>query len=248
MSISTDRAAIVTGGSRGIGRKVAERLAQEGFAVAVIYAGNRPAADETVATIIQAGGTAHAWAADVADAVAMTKVFDDVEADFGEIDVVVNAAGIMPLGSLTDLDLSELDSVLRTNVRGTFVVDQLAALRARRGGAIINISSSVTRFQNPGNIAYTASKGAVEAITMVLARELRGRDITVNAVAPGAIATEMFEQFLRDGGEKERARIAGQSPLERLGTVEDIAEVVAFLAAGARWVNGQVLFANGGAI
>lgn len=240
-----DRVAIVTGGSRGIGRETADRLARDGFAVVVNYAGNKVEADTAVEELRAAGAAAFAAQADVADETAVAGVFDQAEERFGGIDVVVHAAGIMPLSPLADLDLAVLDRVLRTNVRGTFVVDQQAARRLRPGGAIINFSSSITRFARPGYTAYGASKGAVEAITLTLARELRGRDITVNAVAPGPTATALF----LDGKSDELiARIAGESPLERLGRPADLAEVVAFLAGPGRWINGQVIHVNGGAI
>lgn len=150
----------------------------------------------------------------------------------------------MPLAPVAQMDLDTFDRVQRTNVRGTFVVDQLAARRVRSGGAIINFSTSVTRLQIPGYGAYAASKGAVEALTLILARELRGRDITVNAVAPGPTATPLFFE-----GKTQDAvdRIAAMNPMERLGTPDDIAETVAFLAGPARWVNGQVLHVNGAA-
>jgi 3-oxoacyl-[acyl-carrier protein] reductase len=137
--------------------------------------------------------------------------------------------------------------VLRTNVRGTLVVNQQASRKMRSGGAIINISSSVTRFKNPGNMAYVASKAAVEATTLVLARELRGRDITVNTVSPGAVDTEMFAQFT-EGRPEVREQVAALSPMGRMGAPDDIAEIVAFLATSARWINGQTIYANGGAI
>jgi 3-oxoacyl-[acyl-carrier protein] reductase len=226
------RVALVTGGSRGIGRRLAVRLAGEGYAVVINYAGSTDAAADAVAAIVADGGAAVAVPGDVADEKAIAAVFEAAEREFGGIDVVVNCAAVMPLGPLVDLDLTELDRVVRTNLRGTFVVDQQAARRVRPGGAIINLSSSVTRFRNPGNIAYIATKGAVEAMTLVLARELRGRDVTVNAVAPGAIATEMLDQFL-EGKPEERAGIAALSPLNRLGTPDDIAEVVLFLAGPA---------------
>jgi 3-oxoacyl-[acyl-carrier protein] reductase len=248
MTSTPERVAIITGGSRGIGWKITERLAGSGHATVVNYASNRADADRVVATVTAAGGAAVAVAADVAEEQAVAAMFDLAERRFGGVDVVVNAAGIMHLGSLVDLDLDLLDQVVRTNLRGTFVVDQQAARRLRPGGAIINISSSVTRFANPGNVAYIATKGAVEAITLVLARELRGRDITVNTIAPGAIETEMLERFLEEGGEQARAEIAGLSPMERIGTPDDIADVVIFLAGPGRWINGQVLYANGGAI
>jgi 3-oxoacyl-[acyl-carrier protein] reductase len=248
MSQADQRVAIVTGGTRGIGKQIARRLADQGYAVALSYAGNETAAETTLRELKAKGANAIARRADVAEEADMTTLFDAVENTFGGVDVVINAAAIMPLAPLVDLDLADLDAVLRTNVRGTFVVDQQAARRVRAGGAIINVSSSVTRFANPNNMAYIASKGAVQAMTLVLARELRGRDVTVNAVAPGAVETEMLEKFVNNGGDRAREAIAAGSPMERIGTPDDIAEVVLFLAGPARWVNGQVIFVNGGAI
>ncbi|MER5467876.1 SDR family oxidoreductase [Streptomyces sp. NPDC002935] len=241
---TSPRVAIVTGGSRGIGRETAERLAGEGYAVVVNYAGNAAEADKAVAAISEAGGQAVAFRADVAEEAEVAALFDTAEKVFGGVDVVVHAAGVMTLAPLVDLDLDALDRMHRTNIRGTFVVDQQAARRLRTGGAIINFSSSVLALAIPGYTAYAATKGAVEAMTLILAREMRGRDITVNAVAPGPTATALF----LDGKDEETiARMAAQPPLERLGTPEDIASVVAFLAGpGGRWVNGQVLRANGG--
>ncbi|MEV0558004.1 MULTISPECIES: SDR family oxidoreductase [unclassified Streptomyces] len=238
------RVAIVTGGSRGIGRETAERLATDGFAVVVNFAGNQAEADKTVAAITEAGGQALAFRADVADETEVAALFDAAESTYGGVDVVVHAAGVMTLAPLADFDLDALDRMHRTNIRGTFVVDQQAVRRLREGGAVVNFSSSVLALAIPGYSAYAASKGAVEAMTLILAREVRGRDITVNAVAPGPTATALF----LDGKDEETiARMAAQPPLERLGTPEDIAGVVSFLAGPAgRWVNGQVLRANGG--
>ena len=237
------RVALVTGGSGGIGRAVVERLAKDGFAVGVHYAGNKAKADEAVATILAAGGRAIAVGGDVADETAMSAAFDAVEAAFGGIDVVVNTAGVMLLSPISTLDLADLDRIYRTNIRGTFVVSQQAARRIRPGGAIINFSTSVTRAQFPGYGAYVASKAAVESITLILARELRGKDVTVNTVAPGPTATPLF---LNGKDEATIATLATAVPLERLGQPDDIAETVAFLAGPARWVNGQVVFTNGG--
>lgn len=244
MSSSADRVAIVTGGSGGIGRASAERLAADGMPVVVHYAGNKDRADETVARIMDAGGRAVAVGADIADEAQMAVVFDMAEERFGGVDVLVHTAGIMMLSPLVDLDLDTFDRVQRTNVRGTFVADQLAARRVRSGGAIIDFSTSVTRLQIPGYGAYAASKGAVEALTLILARELRGRDVTVNAVSPGPTATPLFFE----GKSPEQIEgIAASTPMGRLGTPDDIAETVSFLAGPARWVNGQVLYVNGGA-
>lgn len=244
---STDtptRVAIVTGGSRGIGRETAERLAGDGFAVVVNFAGNQAEADKAVAAITEAGGQALAFRADVADETEVAALFDAAESTYGGVDVVVHAAGVMTLAPLADFDLDALDRMHRTNIRGTFVVNQQAVRRLREGGAVINFSSSVLALAIPGYSAYAASKGAVEAMTLILAREVRGRDITVNAVAPGPTATALF----LDGKDEETiARMAAQPPLERLGTPDDIAGVVSFLAGpSGRWVNGQVLRANGG--
>jgi 3-oxoacyl-[acyl-carrier protein] reductase len=244
MANTSQLVALVTGGSGGIGRASAERLGADGFAVVVHYAGNKDRAEETATAVTRAGGRAVIAGGDVADEAAMAAVFDVAEREFGGLDVVVHTAGIMPLAPVAQMDLDTFDRIQRTNVRGTFVVDQLAAQRVRRGGAIINFSTSVTRLQIPSYGAYAASKGAVEALTLILARELRGRDVTVNAVAPGPTATPLFFE----GKSQEVVdRIAAMNPIERLGTPEDIAEAVAFLAGPARWVNGQVLYVNGGA-
>lgn len=243
---TTQRVAIVTGGSGGIGRAVVDRLAADGFAVVVGFAGNQVPADEAVAAVRGGGGTAVAVRADVADEQAVAALFDLAESTYGGIDVVVHTAGQMHLAQVADLDLDVLDTEHRINIRGTFVVNQQAARRLRPGGAIVNFSSSVVGLAFPGYAAYAASKGAVEAMTLILARELRGHDVTVNAVAPGPTATELF---LRGKDEETVARLASQPPLERLGTPQDIAEVVAFLAGPAgHWVNGQVLRANGGIV
>ena len=238
------RVAVVTGGSGGIGSAVAHRLAADGMTVIVHYAGSAAAAEKVVADIAAVGGTAAALPGDVAEPTQMTELFDTVQNRFGGVDVVVNTAGIMLLAPLADMDLDDFDRMHRVNVRGTFVVSQLAARRLRPGGALINFSTSVTRLQQPTYAAYAATKGAVEAMTLILARELRGRDVTVNAVAPGPTATPLF---LNGKSEDLIARIASAAPLERLGTPDDIAESVAFLAGpGGRWINGQVLYANGG--
>ncbi|MEU8694577.1 SDR family oxidoreductase [Streptomyces sp. NPDC048665] len=243
---STPRVAVVTGGSRGIGRATALRLAAGGHAVVVGYAGNRESAEAAVAEITAAGGRALAVRADVADERQVAAVFEAAAEEFGGVDVVVHAAGRMYLAPIAELDLAELDALHRTNVRGTFVVAREAARTLRRGGAFVGFSSSVVGLAFPSYGAYSASKGAVEALTLVLARELRGRDVTANTVAPGPTATDLF---LDGKDEATVAALAAQSPLERLGTPEDIAGVVSFLASPAgHWVNGQVVRANGGII
>ncbi|MEV1001525.1 SDR family oxidoreductase [Nonomuraea sp. NPDC050202] len=240
-----DRVAVVTGGSGGIGQAVCRRLADDGYAVVIGYAG-RPAEAEALAkTIIDGGGRAVAARADVGDEEEVAALFGTAVSAFGGVDVVVNTAGIMVLAPVAELDLAVLDRMHRINIRGTFVVGREAARRVRSGGAIINFSSSMVKIALPSYAAYAASKGAVDALTLILARELRGRDITVNAVAPGPTATPLF----LDGKDQASIdRLAGMAPLERLGVPADIAEVVAFLAGPARWVNGQVLYANGGVV
>jgi 3-oxoacyl-[acyl-carrier protein] reductase len=241
----TPRVALVLGGSGGIGRSVVDRLAADGLAVAVHYSGNKARAEDAVAAVTAAGGRAIAVGGDIAEEADMTAAFDRVEQEFGGLDVVVNTAGIMLLSPLATFDLDDLDRMHRVNIRGTFVVSQQAARRVRPGGAIINFSSSVTKLQFPTYSGYAASKGAVNAMTLVLARELRGRDITVNAVAPGPTATDLF----LDGKDPSVIdTLSKVAPLERLGTPDDIAETVAFLAGAGRWVNGQILYVNGGAI
>ncbi|MBC2123178.1 SDR family oxidoreductase [Listeria marthii] len=241
--MTNKRVAFILGGSGGIGKAVVEKLVAQDYAVAVHYAGNKAKAEALVETIVTAGREAISVGGDVADEAQMISAFDLIEAHFGGVDVVVNTAGIMKLSPIATLDMDEFDLIQRTNVRGTFVVSKQAALRVRTGGAIINFSTSVTRTNFPAYGAYVASKAAVESLTLILARELRGKDITVNAVAPGPTATPLF---LTGKDEQTIENLAKATPLERLGQPDDIAETVAFLAGPARWVNGQVIFTNGG--
>jgi 3-oxoacyl-[acyl-carrier protein] reductase len=243
---SGTRVAIVTGGSRGIGRAVVRLLAARGHAIVVGYTANAAEAEAAVADAAAAGAKAVAVQSDVTDETAVAAMFDEAEAQFGGVDVVVNSAGRMAESTIAELDLEELDSLYRVNVRGAFAVAQQAARRVRAGGSIVLFSSSLVGLYFPTYGAYTAGKSAVEALTRVLARELRGRDVTVNAVAPGPTVTDM----LLDGrSEDELAGLAAANPLERLGEPSDIAEVTAFLASSeGHWVNGQILNANGGMI
>ncbi|MGY1713370.1 SDR family oxidoreductase [Geodermatophilus sp. SYSU D01106] len=237
----------MTGGSGGIGRACAERLGADGFAVVVHYAGNPQRAEEVARAVVAAGGLATTAQADVAAEDQVAAVFTAAESEFGGVDVVVNTAGIMRLAPLAQADLKEggeVDGMVRTNLRGTLVVSAEALRRLRDGGALVNVSTSVTRLALPTYAAYVATKGAVEAMTPILAKEVAGRDVTVNTVAPGPTATPLF----LDGKDEETvARMASMNPMGRLGEPADIAEVVAFLAGPGRWVNGQVVFANGGA-
>lgn len=244
-STTDGRVAIVTGGSGGIGAAAAEHLAHDGYRIAVHYAGGQAKAQEVVDRIMGHGGRAIAVRGDVADEHAMRELFDRVEAEFGGVDVLVHAAGIMPLAPIVDFNLDVFDQIVRTNLRGTFVVSQLAAQRLRAGGSIVNVSTSVTRLRFPGYSAYAASKAAVETLTEILARELRGKNITANVVAPGPTETPLFTNGKTP---EEIQRSAQASPLERLGQPDDIAKVISFLAAPNGWVNGQVVYANGGVI
>lgn len=243
MPVTNTRVALITGGSRGIGRETALRLAADGYETALVYASGRDEADQVAADIAGMNGRAIVIQADVADSVAVEAAFTQAEQAFGGLDVVVNAAGILLRAAIADLDLDDLDRIYRTNIRGTFAVSQQAARRLRSGGAIINFSSTLTRLSAPAAGAYSASKAAVESMTLVLARELRGRDITVNAVAPGPTATAMF---LGSSSEQAVAQAAAGSPFGRLGAPAEIAELVAFLAGAGRWINGQIIYANGG--
>ena len=246
MTETPTKAAIVTGASRGIGAALAERLARDGFAVTVNYARNADQAEALVRTIEAAGGRAIAVAADVSDPAAMRGLFDATEQAFGGVDVLVNNAGIMRLAKFADADDALFDRQIAINLKGTFNGLREAARRLRDGGRIINFSTSVvgTRLETYG--VYAATKAAVETMTAILAREMRGRAISVNAVAPGPTATEMF----LDGKPPELVeRLAKMAPMERLGTPEDIANVVSFLAGPqGGWINGQVLRANGGMV
>ena len=240
------RVAIVTGASRGIGAAIARRLAGDGLAVVVNYAGNAGAAEEVVAGITDAGGRAVACGADIARSEDVTGLFDAAIAAFGRVDVVVNNAGVMTLGPIAGMTDEVFDRMIAINLRGSFNVMRAAAGRLGEGGRIVNLSSSVVGLLQPGYGPYAGTKAAVEAMTMVLARELRGRGITVNAVAPGPTATDLF----LDGKSPELVdRLAKLSPLERLGTPGDIAAAVAFLAGpDGAWIDGQTLRANGGVV
>jgi 3-oxoacyl-[acyl-carrier protein] reductase len=239
------RVAIITGGSGGIGQTVAERLAADGMNVVVHYSSKRSFADEVVDRIRTAGGSAIAVDGDVAEEADMASLFQAADDEFGGVDVVVNTAGVLYLAPLAEMDLDEFDRTIRINVRGTFVVNQQAVRRVRAGGAIINFSTSVNRRAVPTYSAYSASKGAVDAITMILAKELKGRDVTVNTVAPGPVATSMF---LGSRDQTAIDTLAAAPALQRLGEPKDIADIVSFLAGPARWINGQVLYADGGLI
>ncbi|MGN6227350.1 MAG: SDR family oxidoreductase [Dyella sp.] len=246
MSSPTSPIALVTGASRGIGAAIARRLARDGFTVVVNYAGDARAAAAVAADIEAAGGRALTAQADVADPAAVRRMFDAAEAAFGGIDVLLNNAGVLQQAPLVDVDDAQFDRIIAINLKGSFNAMREAGRRLREDGRIINFSSSLVGTLLPTYGAYVASKAAVEGMTPILAKELRGRRITVNAVAPGPTATELFLKGKPDALVEQLAKAA---PLERLGTPEDIASVVAFLAGpDGGWVNGQVLRANGGMV
>jgi 3-oxoacyl-[acyl-carrier protein] reductase len=246
MTDKTSKVAIVTGASRGIGAAVAERLAADGFTVIINYSGDTRSA-ETLARKIEAGdGRALIAKADVSDPNAVRAMFDTMEATFGGVDVLINNAGMMKLAKIADSDDALFDRQIAVNLKGSFNAMREAAKRLRDGGRIVNLSTSVvgTRLETYG--VYAATKAAIETMTAILSKEMRGRNITVNAVAPGPTATELF----LDGKSAELVeRLAKMNPLERLAEPEDIASVVAFLVGpDGGWVNGQVLRANGGMV
>jgi 3-oxoacyl-[acyl-carrier protein] reductase len=243
MSSSTNTA-VVTGASGGIGRAVALRLARDGFAMVVNYAGNAAKAEGVVAEIKAGGRRAIKVQADVASAADVQRLFKETLDTFGAINVVVNCAGIMPLSPIAKDDVEVFDRVISTNLRGAFLILAQAAQHVSPGGRIIAFSSSVLAKSFSTYGPYIASKAGVEGLVRVLNNELRGRNVTVNAVAPGPVATELF---LKDKSQAQIEQFSKLAPLERLGQPEDIANVVSFLAGpDGAWVNGQVLRANGG--
>jgi 3-oxoacyl-[acyl-carrier protein] reductase len=246
MSKQDQQVALVTGASRGIGAAIAQRLARDGFTVIVNYTESAEPAEALVRTIQQAGGQALAAKADVSSPTDVRRLFDAAETAFGGVDVLVNNAGIMTLANVADADDASFDRQIAVNLKGTFNTLREAATRLRSGGRIVNFSSSVVALLQPGYAVYAATKAGVEAMTSVFAKELRGRNITVNAIAPGPTATDLF---LKGKPQELVDRLSKLAPLERLGQPEDIAATVAFLAGpDAGWINGQVLRANGGII
>jgi 3-oxoacyl-[acyl-carrier protein] reductase len=246
MSEQNGKVAIVTGASRGIGSAVAERLGRDGFAVIVNYSGSAAAANALADKITEGGGRALAVKADVSDPGAVREMFETTVAKFGGVDVLVNNAGIMTLSNLADTDDASFDRQIAINLKGTFNTLREGARRLRPGGRIINLSSSVVVLLQPTYAIYAATKAGVEAMTSVLTKELRGRNITVNAIAPGPVATDLFLKGKPQGVIDHLTKLA---PLERLGEPDDIAREVSFLAGpDGGWINGQVLRANGGII
>ncbi|TDW25875.1 3-oxoacyl-[acyl-carrier protein] reductase [Rhizobium azibense] len=246
MASNDNKVALVTGASRSIGAAIAQRLAKDGFTVVINYSGNAAPAEELAQKIEQAGGRALTAKADVSDPEAVRQMFDAAQAAFGGIDVLVNNAGIMMLSSIADADDANFDRQVSVNLKGTFNTLREAGKRLRNGGRIINLSTSVVGVKLETYGVYAATKAAVEMLTAIMSKEMRGRNITVNAVAPGPTATDLF---LNGKSDELVARMAKMNPLERLGSPEDIAAAVSFLAgADGSWINGQVLRANGGMV
>lgn len=246
--MSSQKVAIITGGSRGIGAAVSQTLAAAGHAVVINYASRAEEAEKLVLQIADAGGRALAVQGDLADPATAKALFDAAELAFGGVDILVANAGVLngSLPKIAETTPEDFDRTFAVNVKGVFSLMQQAAVRLRDGGRIVTLSSSVLGMNLPGYGVYAASKAAVETLSRFLAHELRSRQITVNTVAPGAVATELFFA----GKTEERvAQLAKIPPLERLGQPDDIARVIAFLASEAGgWINGQLIRANGGAV
>jgi 3-oxoacyl-[acyl-carrier protein] reductase len=246
MTNETNKVAIVTGASRGIGAAVAERIAADGFTVVINYSGDAKSAEALARKIEGTGGRALTAKADVSDSNAVRGMFDAAEAAFGGVDVLVNNAGIMKLAKIADSDDALFDQHIAVNLKGTFNTLREAAKRLRDGGRIVNFSSSVLGIRLETYGVYSATKAAVEMLTAILSKELRGRSITVNAVAPGPTATDLF---LNGKSPELIERMAKMNPLERLGAPQDIAATVSFLVGpDGAWINGQTLRANGGMV
>ena len=243
MESSTLKSAIVTGASRGIGQAIAQRLAVDGFAVIVNYAGDEAAAQATVEAIRAAGGQARAVQADVSRAADVAALFDAAKRQFGRVDVVVSNGGVMKTAPIAQMSPEDFDRMIAVNLRGTFLLMAEASRHLEREGRFVALSSSVIAKHAPGYGPYAASKAGVENLVQVFAQELRGRGISVNAVAPGPVATGLFLDGKSDAVIEQIVR---QAPLERIGQPADVAEVVSFLAGPGGWVNGQVLRVNGG--
>ena len=246
MTTTHTRVAIITGASRGIGAVIARQLASEGFAVAINYASSAREASALVVELRQAGHKAMAVQADVANAADVARLFTETEQQLGKVDVLINNAGMLTVMPLAQHSDELYEQTFNINTKGTFNTLREAATRLNSGGRIVNFSSSTVGMNLPGYAVYIASKAAVESLTQVFAKELRGRQITVNAIAPGPVATQLF---LQGKTEEQIQAFAKMPPLERLGQPQDIARIVSFLVStAADWVNGQVLRANGGLV
>lgn len=246
MSTANPKIALITGASRGIGAVIAQQLAKEGFAVVINYANSASEATTLVAELREAGHQAIAVQANVANASDVARLFDETEQQLGKVDVLINNAGVLKVLPLAHHSDEDFEKTFNINTRGTFNTLREAATRLNSGGRIVNFSSSTVGMNLPGYAVYIASKAAVESLTHVFAKELRGRQITVNAIAPGPVATELF---MHGKSEEQIEAFSKMPPLERLGQPQDIANIVSFLVSpAAAWVNGQVLRANGGLV
>lgn len=242
----TQQVAIVTGASRGLGALVAKRLAADGYAVVINFVNSAVEASKLVVELRQAGHQAIAVQADVVKAAGVKRLFDETEAQLGKVDVLVNNAGILNIQPLAQHTDELFDENFDIHAKGTFNGLREAAKRLKDGGRIVNVSSSAVGLNLPGYAVYAASKAAVETMTRIFSKEMRGRGITVNAIAPGPVATELF---LHGKSEEQIQTMAKMPPLERLAQPEDIVPIVAFLVSpAAGWINGQVLRANGGMV
>lgn len=246
MTENQNRVAIVTGASKGIGAAIARRLASDGVSVVVNYSRDAGPAQQVVREIESGGGRAIAVAADIGSASGLPSLFDAAEKAFGGVDILVNNAGMMQLSPIAGVEEESFERQIAVNLGGVFRGMREGARRLRDGGRIISFSSSVVGLYQPGYGVYAATKAAVEAMTHILAKELGSRGITVNAVAPGPVETELF---MTGKSDELVQTIAGMNPFKRLGQPDDIANVVSFLAGpDAAWVNGQIIRANGGVI
>lgn len=245
MTTQQQRSAIVTGSSKGIGAAVAERLAKDGLAVVVNYASGAAPAEALVEKIKAAGGTAIAVKGDISKLADVRALFDAAEKAFGGVDVLVNNAGIMKVAPLAQTTDEMWDQHIAINLTGVFYALREAATRMREGGRIVNFSTSVVGLYQPTYAAYAATKGAIEAITHILSKELGPKRITVNAIAPGPVNTDLFH----NANQHDISPIIDRTPLHRLGEPEDIARAISFLVGpDGGWINGQILRANGGII
>jgi 3-oxoacyl-[acyl-carrier protein] reductase len=243
-AVKNSGVALVTGASRGIGATIARRLARDGFSVALNYASSSAEADKLAAELSQTGVKAIAVQGDVAKVDDVRRMFETVEQQLGKVDVLVNNAGILKTAPLAQTGDELFAQTFAINVGGVFNTLREAATRVNDGGRIINLSSTTLALNLPGYSIYNGTKAAVEAFTRVFAKELRGRRITVNCVAPGPVATDLF---LNGKTDEQIQQFSKMPPLERLGQPDDIANAVAFLAGpDGAWINGQVLRANGG--
>ncbi len=240
-----DQIALVTGGSRGIGRAIVKTFAAEGAKTAVVYRDGKEAADQLVQEVTQAGGTAKAYQCDVADAVAVKACVEQVQKELGPVNILVNNAGVIADGLFVRMETEDWDKVMKTNLGGVFHFCRELAfpMMQKRAGRIINISSVAATHVNPGQANYAASKGAVNSFTRALAVELASRGVTVNAIAPGFIETDMSAAVRNKAGDLIKKFI----PMKRIGTPEDVARTAVFLAsADSGYITGQVLTVDGG--